>query len=75
MDKKCTPRNPATVVQHVPHGYDYKSVESKCGETSIYGETLQCGECSHRRPWYQCEHGVDLSECDAACWQCNAKYE
>jgi hypothetical protein len=72
---KCTPKNPAEVIQYIPHGYDYKAVVSKCGETGVRGQTLQCEKCSHRRPWHLCEHGVNLSEIEMACPQCNAKHE
>ena len=66
----------AVVIQHVPYAFDYKVVESKCGETGVYGQTLQCEKCEAKgRPWGMCEHGVDISEREMACERCNAKYE
>lgn len=34
-----------TVLQYVPHGWDYKEVKSKCGTTGIHGELLVCDDC------------------------------
>ena len=33
------------VSQFVPSGYSYKSIEMKCGETSVEGERLICRDC------------------------------
>ncbi len=65
------------VMQSVRTAYDYNEVEMRCGDTDIYGGTIQCDSCLEKglRPWYMCKHGRDLSENEMACEQCNAEYE
>jgi hypothetical protein len=54
----------------VPSGYDYKTLDYKCGSTGIHGEAVMCDECETRislgrmnRPGH-CKHGVALSTDD-----------
>ena len=34
-----------TVIKYVPHGWDYREVEYRCGSTGIHGEPVWCEKC------------------------------
>ena len=34
------------VIFHVPHKYDYRKVERKCGETDPWGNRAICDKCA-----------------------------
>ena len=56
-----------TMEVYVPHGWDYKEVTVKCGNTNTQGGTYQCPSCEEEGPpWWMCPHGKDVSErqCD-----------
>ena len=65
-----------TVTQWVKRGYDHTPVESRCGTTGQYGEMLLCETCEDAGVnTYTCPHGVDVSEREMACGQCNMENE
>ena len=50
-----------------------RTIEMRCGSTSIHGSTLVCDECQkkHHSGWPDyCKHGVRITEYDCDCPAC-----
>jgi len=50
-----------------------RTIEMRCGSTSVHGDTLVCGKCKakHHDGWPdRCRHGVVIQPWDGYCSAC-----
>mgnify|MGYP000618364656 CR=1 FL=1 len=57
------------ITYYIPTQFSHREYKVRCGLTDPYGHEARCDDCSTTRPWYICEHGVDISE-TGVCIRC-----